>query len=117
MKKLKEILEFIMALLGFLLNLKKRKPDEVGKKTIVPERLPVVVRPAVAGPVSGLVGDDGLVGGPFRGSVGLCRSPVDTLGVRQTGYISRKRKASNLPALVGWGMLAYAVGSCLLKMA
>lgn len=30
MKKLREILEFIMALLGFLLNLKRRKPDEGG---------------------------------------------------------------------------------------
>ena len=37
MNKLKQILEFIRALLGFLLNLKKKKTDEKNEKAASPD--------------------------------------------------------------------------------
>ena len=42
MNKLKQILEFIRALLGFLLNLKKKKTDEKNEKPArpIPGKLP-----------------------------------------------------------------------------
>lgn len=96
MKKLKEILEFIMSLLGFLLNLKKKNPDEedeAGRSDVLP----------------GNTGDSGLVGGPFGGGTGMFGSPVDALGVRTFG----QKRSRQLPVLLGWGLLAYAAVSCL----
>ena len=87
MNKLKQILEFIRALLGFLLNLKKKKTDEKNEKPArpIPGKLPDDVpddTPSDSiGIVSGRPRDNGPVGGPFRGGAGMYRSPLDTLGV------------------------------------
>ena len=50
MNKLKQILEFIRALLGFLLNLKKKKTDEKNEKPPrpIPGKLPDDVPTALA---------------------------------------------------------------------
>ena len=107
MNKLRQILEFIRALLGLLLNLKKRKKkkDEKNEKPAhpIPGELPDDVPQEGIGIVSGRLGDDGPVGGPFRGGTGMYRSPLDTLGVR-TGYT---RQAASF---VGWTLFSYAVG-------
>lgn len=107
MNKLRQILEFIRALLGLLLNLKKRKKkkDEKNKKPAhpIPDEMPDDVPQEGIGIVSGRLGDDGPVGGPFRGGTGMYRSPLDTLGVR-TGYT---RQAASF---VGWTLFSYAVG-------
>lgn len=111
MSKLKEILEFIMTLLGLLLNIKKKKTDEGEKKPVVPrfKQGPPVVQPEGIGAVSGSDGAVGLVGGPFRDRPGLYRSAVDTLGVRTCGK-------THLSSVAGWALMAYAAGSCLMKM-
>ena len=76
MNKLKQILEFIRALLGFLLNLKKKKTDEKNEKPPrpIPGKLPDDVpddTPSDSiGIVSGRPRDNGPVGGPFRGGAG-----------------------------------------------
>ena len=107
MNKLRQILEFIRALLGLLLNLKKRKKkkDEKNEKPAhpIPDEVPDDVPQEGIGIVSGRLGDDGPVGGPFRGGTGMYRSPLDTLGVR-TGYT---RQAASF---VGWTLFSYAVG-------
>ena len=109
MNKLKQILEFIRALLGFLLNLKKKKTDEKNEKPArpIPGKLPDDVpddTPSDSiGIVSGRPRDNGPVGGPFGGDAGMYRSPLDTLGVR-TGYT---RQAASF---VGWTLFSYAVG-------
>ena len=105
MNKLKQILEFIRALLGFLLNLKKKKTDEKNEKPPrpIPGKLPDDVpddTPSDSiGIVSGRPRDNGPVGGPFRGGAGMYRSPLDTLGVRTNG--------------TGWALIAYATGMSL----
>ena len=76
MNKLKQILEFIRALLGFLLNLKKKKTDEKNEKPArpIPGKLPDDVpddTPSDSiGIVSGRPRDNGPVGGPFGGVLG-----------------------------------------------
>ena len=77
MNKLKQILEFIRALLGFLLNLKKKKTDEKNEKPPrpIPGKLPDDVpddTPSDSiGIVSGRPRDNGPVGGPFGGGAGM----------------------------------------------
>ena len=99
MNKLRQILQFIRALLGFLLNLKKKEKDE--KKEKVARVLP------------GDTGDDGFVGGPYRNRPGLDWGPVDTLGVRKR-FRGRFRK--QLTVAAGYTLMLCAVGSCLVKM-
>ena len=69
----------------------------------LPDEVPDDVPQEGIGIVSGRLGDDGPVGGPFRGGTGMYRSPLDTLGVR-TGYT---RQAASF---VGWTLFSYAVG-------
>ena len=116
MNKLKQILEFIRALLGFLLNLKKKKTDEKNEKPArpIPGKLPDDVPDDVPddtpsdsiGIVSGRPRDNGPVGGPFRGGAGMYRSPLDTLGVRTNG-------TGQASSFVGWALIAYATGMSL----
>ncbi|WP_293674673.1 hypothetical protein [uncultured Parabacteroides sp.] len=112
MNKLRQILEFIMSLLGFLLNLKKKEPDGKNEEPVVvlPGELPGEVEeggsPEGIGIVSGRPRDSGLVGGPFGGGPGMCRGPLDTLGVRAAC-------TRQFSSFVGWTMLAYAVGMSL----
>lgn len=111
MNKLRQILEFIRALLGLLLNLKKRKKkkDEKNEKPAhpipgeLPDEVPDDVPQEGIGIVSGRLGDDGPVGGPFRGGTGMYRSPLDTLGVR-AAYTGQTA------TFVGWTLFSYAVG-------
>lgn len=116
MNKLRQILEFIRALLGFLLNLKKKKPDGKSEEPVVemPEEMPGELPGQIPddppaegiGIVSGRTRDNGLVGGPFRGGAGMCRSPLDTLGV-QAAYTGQTA------SFVGWTLFSYAVGMSL----
>lgn len=115
MQTVKEILQFIRALLGFLLKLKKKKPDVERKEPGNPEVFPDVepgVEPAEQpegiGLISGRPGNIGLVGGPFGNRPGVYRSPVDTLGVRTW------RQTAAL--LTGWGVYVYALGNSLLNI-
>lgn len=55
MNKLRQILQFIRALLGFLLNLKKKEKDEKKEKVAMPDNQPEVARV-----LPGDTGDDGL---------------------------------------------------------
>ena len=108
MSKLRQILEFIRALLGFLLNLKKKKTDEKNEKPArpIPKELPDDAPPDGIGIVSGRPWDNGPVGGPFRGGIRMCRGPLDTLGVR-TGHTGQ------VASFVGWTLFTYAVGMSL----
>lgn len=108
MNKLRQILQFIRALLGFLLNLKKKEKDEKKEKVAMPDNQPEVARV-----LPGDTGDDGFVGGPYRNRPGLDRGPVDTLGVRKR-FRGRFRK--QLTVAAGYTMMLCAVGSCLVKM-
>ena len=108
MNKLRQILQFIRALLGFLLNLKKKERDEKKEKVVTPGNQPEVARV-----LPGDTGDDGFVGGPYRNRPGLDRGPVDTLGVRKR-FRGRFRK--QLTVAAGYTMMLCAVGSCLVKM-
>lgn len=108
MNKLRQILQFIRALLGFLLNLKKKEKDEKKEKVVTPDNQPEVARV-----LPGDTGDDGFVGGPYRNRPGLDRGPVDTLGVRKR-FRGRFRK--QLTVAAGYTMMLCAVGSCLVKM-
>ena len=108
MNKLKQILEFIRALLGFLLNLKKKEKDEKKEKVVMPDNQPEVARV-----LPGDTGDDGFVGGPYRNRPGLDRGPVDTLGVRKR---FRVRFRKQLTVAAGYTLMLCAVGSCLVKM-
>ena len=108
MSKLRQILEFIRALLGFLLNLKKKEKDEKKEKVVMPDNQPEVARV-----LPGDTGDDGFVGGPYRNRPGLDRGPVDTLGVRKR-FRGRFRK--QLTVAAGYTLMLCAVGSCLVKM-
>ena len=108
MNKLRQILQFIRALLGFLLNLKKKEKDEKKETLVMPDNQPEVARV-----LPGDTGDDGFVGGPYRNRPGLDRGPVDTLGVRKR-FRGRFRK--QLTVAAGYTMMLCAVGSCLVKM-
>ena len=108
MNKLRQILQFIRALLGFLLNLKKKEKDEKKAEVVMPDHQPEVARV-----LPGDTGDDGFVGGPYRNRPGLDRGPVDTLGVRKR-FRGRFRK--QLTVAAGYTLMLCAVGSCLVKM-
>lgn len=108
MNKLRQILQFIRALLGFLLNLKKKEKDEKKEEVAMPDNQPEVARV-----LPGDTGDDGFVGGPYRNRPGLDRGPVDTLGVRKR-FRGRFRK--QLTVAAGYTLMLCAVGSCLVKM-
>lgn len=100
-------MQFIKALLGFLLNLKK-KENEKKEKVVTPGNQPEVARV-----LPGDTGDDGLVGGPYRNRPGLDRGPVDTLGVRKR---FREESGLSLTVLAGYALMVYAAGKmiCLL---
>lgn len=108
MNKLRQILQFIRALLGFLLNLKKKEKDEKKEEVVMPDNQPEVARV-----LPGDTGDDGFVGGPYRNRPSLDRGPVDTLGVRKR-FRGRFRK--QLTVAAGYTLMLCAVGSCLVKM-
>ena len=108
MNKLRQILQFIRALLGFLLNLKKKEKDGKKEKVVMPDNQPEVARV-----LPGDTGDDGFVGGPYRNRPGRDWGPVDTLGVRKR-FRGRFRK--QLTVAAGYTLMLCAVGSCLVKM-
>lgn len=112
MNKLRKILAFIRALLGFLLNFKKKRPDgkEEENEPVPPasggqEMFPAIVQPALPSLVPDGIGPAGFVGGPFGGRVGVFESPVDTLGVRGYGgdMTGSGNKNSNSPSLPAGG--------------
>lgn len=112
MNKLRKILAFIRALLGFLLNFKKKRPDgkEEENEPVPPasggqEMFPAIVQPALPSLVPDGIGPAGFVGGPFGGRVGVFGSPVDTLGVRGYGgdMTGSGNKNSNSPSLPAGG--------------
>ena len=108
MNKLRQILQFIRALLGFLLNLKKKETDGKKEEVAMPDNQPEVARV-----VSGDTGDDGLVGGPYRSRPGLHRGVIDTLGIRQR---LREQFRQPLAITAGYALMIYAAGSWLVRM-
>ncbi|MCM0719302.1 hypothetical protein NBH15_13575 [Parabacteroides sp. W1-Q-101] len=116
MNKLRQILQFIRALLGFLLNLKKKERDEKKEKVVTPGNQPEVARV-----LPGDTGDDGFVGGPYRNRPGLDRGPVDTLGVRKRlqGELAqrfRKESGLSLTVLAGYALMVYAAGRIICQL-
>ena len=110
MNKLRQILQFIKVLLGFLLNFKKKhEKNEKQEEVATPGNQPEVARV-----LPGDTGDDGFVGGPYRNRPGLYRGPVDTLGVRGYGerHDGKRKQKQQLPVVAGWGLLMYAAVSC-----
>lgn len=108
MNKLRQILQFIKALLGFLLNLKKKEKDEKKEKVAMPDNQPEVDRV-----LPGDTGDDGFVGGPYRNRPGLDRSPVDTLGVRKR-FKGEFGQSLTVPA--GYALMVYAAGRMICQL-
>ncbi|WP_293717189.1 hypothetical protein [uncultured Parabacteroides sp.] len=108
MNKLRQILQFIRALLGFLLNLKKKETNGKKEEVAMPDNQPEVVRV-----VPGDTGNDGLVGGPYRNRPSLDRSVADTLGMRKR---FRGEFRQQLAITAGYALMLYATGSWLLKM-
>lgn len=93
MNKLRKILAFIRALLGFLLNFKKKRPDgkEEENEPVPPasggqEMFPAIVQPALPSLVPDGIGPAGFVGGPFGGVLG-CLGALLTL----SGYGDTER--------------------------
>ena len=116
MNKLRQILQFIRALLGFLLNLKKKERDEKKEKVVTPGNQPEVARV-----LPGDTGDDGFVGGPYRNRPGLDRGPVDTLGVRkrlqgEPAQRFRKESGLSLTVLAGYALMVYEAGRIICQL-
>lgn len=108
MNKLRQILQFIRALLGFLLNLKKKETNGKKEEVAMPDNQPEVARV-----LPGDTGDDGLVGGPYRNRPGLYRSAIDTLGVRQR---FRGEFRGQLAITAGYALMIYAAGSWVFEL-
>ena len=116
MKKIRQILQFIKALLGFLLNLKKKEKDEKKEKVAMPDNQPEVDRV-----LPGDTGDDGFVGGPYRNRPGLDRSSVDTLGVRKRfkGELRKRFRGEfgqSLTVPAGYALMVYAAGRMICQL-
>lgn len=108
MNKLRQILQFIRALLGFLLNLKKKETNGKKEEVAMPDNQPEVARV-----LPGDTGDDGPVGGPYRNRPGLYRSAIDTLGVRQR-FPGEFRE--QLAITAGYALMIYAAGSWVFEL-
>lgn len=108
MNKLRQILQFIRALLGFLLNLKKKETNGKKEEVAMPDNQPEVARV-----LPGDTGDDGLVVGPYRNRPGLYRSAIDTLGVRQR-FLGEFRE--QLAITAGYALMIYAAGSWVFEL-
>lgn len=110
MNKLRQILQFIKALLGFLLNLKKKETNEKNEEVVVPGS-----QPEVACVLSGDTGCDGFVGGPYGNRPGLYRGLTDTLGVRKRfkGELRKRFRGEfgqSLTVPAGYALMVYAAG-------
>lgn len=76
MSKLRKILEFIRALLSFLLNTKRKERDEKEEKVATPDN-----QPGVAHVLPGDPDVTGLLGGPYRNRPGLHRSAANAVSM------------------------------------
>ncbi len=125
MNKLRQILQFIKVLLGFLLNFKKKhEKNEKQEEVATPGNQPEVARVLL-----GDTRDDGFVGGPYRNRPGLYRGPVDTLGVRKwtetppwgrpRGELAqrfREESGLSLTVLTGYALMVYAAGRIICQL-
>lgn len=117
MNKLRQILQFIKVLLGFLLNFKKKhEKNEKQEEVATPGNQPEVARV-----LPGDTGDDGFVGGPYRNRPGLYRGPVDTLGVRKRfqGELQKRFRGElgqSLAVPAGYALMVYAAGRIICQL-